>query len=918
MNDNTHTLLLVEVPRTNDKKELSAEQMFAALHGILKPVKAGLFNINSHLKQDHISFEIAAIKKNIYFYIWLPTHLKNFVEGQLYAQYATAQIFEVAQDYSYKDLNQKIVQIIELGLTEDDSLPIKTFPNFEVDPLSGITATLAGLENIEEEMWLQILVRPVDNDWHKKSQKYISKLTSNSLSFTHFIQAPFMTPEDVPNNGDLDEKTKARIRAIEEKNNKLGYQIKIRLVYIGNDAIKANLHMQALIGAFKQFNTIELNGFKQRSSSQDIKHLQDYRLRNFTDEGFILNIEELASVYHLPHTSVETPNIVWASAKTSEPPATLPIPHDYDDKEISCFGITNFRDSNLNFGSLRSDRGRHIYVVGQTGTGKTGLLELLALTDIYQGAGYAIVDPHGDFAINNLNHIPTSRIAEVIYFNPADTEFPIGFNPLEMTDSRQKNNIASDLVGVMKRMFDSWGPRLEYILRFTILALLDNPGSTMLDITRMLTDKNFRKKILANVDDPVVANYWQAEFNALPDRLREESISPVLNKVGAFTSNPTIRNIIGQPTSSFDIRKIMDEGKILILNLSRGLIGEDNANILGAMIITKIQLAAMSRADIADIKDRQPFYLYVDEFQNFATDSFAVILSEARKYGLCLTLANQYISQMSDEVRSAVFGNVGTIASFRVSPDDASFLEKYFAPQFSASDLIQLANRNFAITMTIKGEKVIPFSGRTIQLPTEREDYLNQIIESSRKAYSKPKTIVEQEIKIATSNQSSANSPSNQTQAKPQTKKPSHKPSPDTNKPKKKHSAPTESETNIKKSTLPEAKPVADKKISADETKPSPKINKPERTVSTEKQEAVSQEEQPPKPSKSKQRRNRRRKAKKTENQKTSLNTDKQDQNKPNTNHEEHNTDSYQPTEEDPHKPRHMQEEQYVRNPRKK
>ena len=736
-----YTLLLAKVPRTNDKKELAAEQMFAALHGILKP-KKGIFK---GADQDHIGFEIVAIDNNIHFYIWMPRHLQNFVEGQIYAQYSAAQIILQSEDYALRAVSQKIVHVAELGLTDNESLPIKTFPSFEVDPLSGITATLARLKDAGEEMWIQILARPIADDWHKKGRKQIARIKSGSLKLSSLIVAPFQTPTE--GDRDLNERDKSRIKAIEHKNIKLGYQVQIRLVYLGNDQKTALLRMQALVGAFKQFNTTELNGFRQKSSSFNAKLLQTYGARHFDNEGFILNIEELASVFHLPHTSVDTPNIIWASSKTAEPPTTLPTLQKYSPEEISCFGVTNFRNSDLRFGSLRSDRGRHIYVIGQTGTGKSGLLELLALSDIQHDQGYAIVDPHGDFALNNLLTIPKNKIQDVVYFNPADIDFPIAFNPLEVTDSRQKINIASDLVGVMKRMFDSWGPRLEYILRYTILALLDNPGSTMLDITRMLTDKNFRKKVLAHVEDLVVLNFWHSEFNAWDNRLQTEAVAPVLNKVGAFTANPTIRNIIGQPESTFDIRKIMDEGKILILSLSRGLIGEDNANVLGAMIVTKIQLAAMSRADIPDIEKRRPFYLYVDEFQNFATDSFAVILSEARKYGLQLTLANQYISQMAVEVKNAVFGNVGTIISFRISPDDAPFLEKYFAPQFDSSDLIQLANRDFVATMTIQGEKAPAFSGRTPDLPKGSGDNLRQIIEHSRRTYAKPKAKIEAEIK---------------------------------------------------------------------------------------------------------------------------------------------------------------------------
>ena len=294
---------------------------------------------------------------------------------------------------------------------------------------------------------------------------------------------------------------------------------------------------------------------------------------------------------------------------------------------------------------------------------------------------------------------------------------------------------------------ESWGPRLEYILRYTILALLEYPDTTMLDITRMLTDKKFRDKVLAEVKDTVVLQFWRVEFASWNDKFVAEAIAPVLNKVGAFVANPIIRNIIGQPKSTFNIRQIMDEGKILVVNLSKGLIGEDNAAILGSFLVTKIQLAAMSRSDIPNVEDRRPFYLYVDEFQNFATDSFAVILSEARKYGLNLTVANQYVSQMSENVRDAVFGNVGTMISMRVSPEDAPSLAQQFAPQFEAADILQMNNRHFVTSMMIQGEKTPAFSGTTLKLPPAQVDYLPQIVENTREHYAKPRAEVE--VKIA-------------------------------------------------------------------------------------------------------------------------------------------------------------------------
>lgn len=548
---------------------------------------------------------------------------------------------------------------------------------------------------------------------------------------------------------ELSDRDKNRIAEAEKKATKLGYQVKIRLAYLGESQVNAKLQMQAIVGTFKQFNSTSLNGFKISHASFAKEELARYRARTFSDRGFILNIEELASVYHLPHTNVETPNIVWASSKTAEPPAKLPIitGNDAIDENISAFGLTNFRGITHQFGMLRYDRSRHAYIIGQTGAGKSGLLELFALSDIYHKQGYAIIDPHGDFAINNMKFIPADRVNDVVYFNPADTAYPLGFNPLEVTNPAQKTNISSEVIGVLKRMFgESWGPRLEYILRYTILALLDRPTTTMLDITRMLTDKKFRKETLTYCQDTVVLQFWSVEFASWNDKFVAEAIAPVLNKVGAFTANPVIRNIIGQPKSTFNIRQIMDEGKILVVNLSKGLIGEDNASILGSFLVTKIQLAAMSRSDIAEISDRRPFYLYVDEFQNFATDSFATILSEARKYGLNLTVANQYIGQMSESVRDAVFGNVGTMICFRVSADDSPILAKQFEPQFEPQDLLQMHNRHFIVNMVINGEKTPAFSATTLTLPPQQANNTTHIIENTRRVYSRTRAEVEHEI----------------------------------------------------------------------------------------------------------------------------------------------------------------------------
>ena len=753
-------LLMLEIPKNNDKQELSAEQMFASLHGILRDAESLK---NSGGIQEHLSFEVVSTGGQIRFYVWTPKAQQSFVEGQIYAQYPTVQIHTVDKDYVDNRNNHEIIYTTELGLTENTALPIKTFESFEVDPLAGITGTLAKLDpDHSEELWIQILTRPIADSWHKDTDNWIKILKSgkNTLSFLNIdlswliqIFSALWTP---PTGGstetkvELSERTKSQITAAEQKATKLGYEVKIRLAYLGNSEINAKLNMQALVGTFKQFNSTNLNGFKQLGGSFNKEDLDAYKMRQFTGSGFILNISELASVYHLPHTSVETPNIVWATSKTAEPPAKLPLITGIasNDENISAFGLTNFRGINHQFGMLRRDRSRHVYIIGQTGAGKSGLLELFALSDIFYNQGYCIIDPHGDFAIDNLRFIPQNRIKDVIYFNPADTQYPVAFNPLELSDITRKPNICSEVIGVLKRMFgDSWGPRLEHILRFTLLALLDRPGSTLLDISRILTDKDFRKETLDYCTDVTVLQFWKHEFGQWNEKQVNESIAPVLNKVGAFTANPIIRNIIGQAHSSFDVRKIMDEGKILVVNLSKGLIGEDNAGILGSFLVTKIQLAAMSRSDIPDVSKRRPFYLYVDEFQNFATDSFSVILSEARKYGLNLTVANQYIAQMTDSVRDAVFGNVGTTISFRVSADDAPILVKQFEPVFEESDLIQMNNRHFVVSMIINGEKVPAFSATTLNIPKAPTDNLDAIITSSRNLYSRPRAEVEAEIR---------------------------------------------------------------------------------------------------------------------------------------------------------------------------
>jgi len=417
-------------------------------------------------------------------------------------------------------------------------------------------------------------------------------------------------------------------------------------------------------------------------------------------------------------------------------------------QEITTFAETTFRNQNRRFGIKQDDRRRHMYLIGKTGMGKSTILENMIIEDIRAGHGIAVVDPHGDLAEKVIEFIPSSRINDVIYFNPADMDYPIAFNIVEHVDAHLRHLVASGLLGVFQKLWaDSWGPRLEYILRNAILAVLDYPDSTLLAVTRMLSDKTFRKKIVEHIQDPLVKAFWVTEFAGYNDKFAAEAVSPIQNKVGQFLSSSLIRNIVGQARSAMEMRKVMDEGKILIMNLSKGRIGEDNAKLLGAMMITKIQLAAMSRVDILE-KDRKDFYLYVDEFQNFATDSFANILSEARKYRLNLILAHQYIDQLTESVKFAVFGNVGTFIVFRVGAADAEALVPEFAPTFTEEDIVNLPKYEIYLKLMIDGVASEPFSARGLPplSEDERTNNLEKIIRVSREKYAHPREEVEDKI----------------------------------------------------------------------------------------------------------------------------------------------------------------------------
>lgn len=754
--DSDMVLCRLMVPKNNEKTPAAAELLFASLHGT--------YDYSSN-KQPVMSFEIVSVNKFIQFYFYVPRYLKEFVEGQFYAQYPTVEIVS-ADDYAVHSAERKHAIGAELVTTKDDVFPLKTFESFDVDPLSGITSVLSGTES-EDEVWIQVCVSPINDSWQKNALNYTKSIRAGRDPGEKFWKTLFrdLLGATKPVSGDgasassqateVSGPMQLALKGIEDKTTKLGFRTNIRIVSLSPDMIKARRRLNSVIGAFKQFNTVNMNGLVQGSVLEGDILLDLYRRRVIGAKPYILNIEELASVYHLPGESVVTPTMDWAGAKKGEPPQNLPIMGDKDVSDMTIIGKTNFRGEEKNFGLKIKDRALHVYAIGKTGVGKSTLLSGMILDDIYKGRGVAVVDPHGDLVKDVMDYIPPERVDDVVYFAPADRNFPIGFNLLESVDPEYKNLVASGIVSVFKKIFgESWGPRLEYILRNVVLGLLDYPGATLLSILKVLADTKFRRDVIDKISDPIIKDFFLNEFERYDQKFRTEAVAPIQNKVGQFLSSTVIRNIVGQETSTVDIRQIMDSKKILLIDLSIGKIGEDNSALLGSMLITKIQMAAMTRADL-EKHERTPFYLYVDEFQNFATDSFAVILSEARKYGLSLMITNQYIAQMPETVADAVFGNVGTLICFRVGAGDAEALQREFVPVFEAADLTNIDNYNIYIKMAIDGITSAPFSSKTI-LPnfTKNED-VNGIIEASRQKYAKPR----EEIEVSIASKVLADSP---------------------------------------------------------------------------------------------------------------------------------------------------------------
>lgn len=751
-----YSLLSIKVPKNNDKTPLAAEQMFAALHGIYR---------SDGGEQPQISFEMVSKNNAIRFYIHTPRRFREFVLSQVYAQYPTVEVEELDKDYAAGKEGASLAAC-ELYFSKPRVYAIKTFQNFEVDPLSSITGVLSSAAD-NEEIWTQLIIRPIDDSWQEEGEALVSDVKNPKdsgrsfikiavdefkLFIVGFMKSVVFGKDDEPQEKkskdapELSGPVQQALKGVEEKITKLGFEATIRVVALAADNYQAQAKLEQVVGAYKQFNSLNMNSFVSSVITDNYEAIDLYKSRIVGDAGLLLNVTELASLFHFPSESVSTPTIAWAGSRKGEPPPNLPLSGVVPADELTIFAQTNFRNQIRKFGIKRPDRRLHTYIIGKTGTGKSTLMENMIYDDIREGRGVAVVDPHGELIDHVLNFIPEDRLDDVVYFNPSDRDYPIGFNVLENPNPEMKNIIASGVVGIFKKIFgESWGPRLEYILRNAIIALLDSPNSTLLGVMRVLTDNAYRRKVISEIKDPVVRDFFLNEYERYDQKFRQEAIAPIQNKVGQFLSSEIIRNIIGQPKSTMDIRNIMDSGKILLADLSTGKIGEDNSALLGSMLITKIQLAAMSRTNIHE-DERRDFYLYVDEFQNFATDSFATILSEARKYRLNLVMINQYTSQMPESVANAVFGNVGTMISFRVGASDAEVLQKEFEPVFDTNDLINLPNRQIYIKMAIDGVTVPAFSAGTLPPPAEKSNLKEQVVARSRASFAQSRSDVEDYI----------------------------------------------------------------------------------------------------------------------------------------------------------------------------
>lgn len=763
-------LLLVKVPKTTgrkeeeirDSKELAIlfagvqDQFFASLSSTFQKDFRYKF-----LGQEHFTFEIATTDEQITFYVSCPAHQVSLMEKQIHGFYPEASIEPVENYNIFSEQEGSQVACTVLTLANEFTFPIRTYRYLETDSLSSITNVLSKL-GANSTAAIQIAIRPTDNSWRKTCETLAKNIQegkkikegfgskifefSKDLGKAAFQKSP--SPDaKLAESHKLTPMEEQKVRALEEKSAKPGFETQIRIITCAPNLPSAEAHLGNIVSSFAQFSAPELNHFKPARIKSKSRVLADFIFRRFGESktAMILNTEELASLFHFPNKNIETPNIRWLAARDAPPPANLPT-------EGTLIGESIYRGEKKLVFIKPDDRRRHLYAIGKTGTGKTTLFVNMILADILAGEGVCYIDPHGDAIESILPRIPKERAEDVILFDPADTQRPFGLNLLEWKTTEQKDFLVQEAVQIFYKLFDPEhvgivGPQFEHWMRNAALTVMSDPqGGTIIEIPRLFTDRDFERAKIKYVTDPIVLNFWNKQMAQTAEFHKSEMLNYFTSKFGRFMTNEMMRNIIGQAQSSFNFREVMDQGKILLVNLSKGKIGDVNSNLLGMILVAKLQAAAMSRADVPE-NQRRDFYLYVDEFQNFATENFAQILSEARKYHLCLNITNQYVAQLEEKIRDAVFGNVGTLISYRIGAQDAEFVEKEFSPVFTAEDLLNVDKFHAYIKLLIDGVASKPFSMHVLQTQIPENPQIGEAIRQlSRYKFGKDKAQVEYQI----------------------------------------------------------------------------------------------------------------------------------------------------------------------------
>ena len=709
--------LFLKVPRNNQYTPEAAQTFLSALTQLNSLSRWGRL---LGKRAQPMALEIALINQQIRFMVTADSELIPFLEAQIQSNYPLVIIEKIEDPLrSFFSPNQESkgsnsIYVQELKLARGNYYPLMTYPAFaDIDPLSSVLSSLSKFQN-DEFVIIQLALEAVNNNW----QSAIYKTLETGIGDKDGNRTPF--PDEA---------------IIREKISLPGFGVSIRIA-----ATQKQNHL-TLRNAFEVFTKTGGNSitFKKQGLFSKKRLLNNLFLRRVTGND-ILNTAEIATLWHLPSEKVKISLIAWGNAVLSEPPDNLPVASLMDGearKKVNFFAKTQFRNADAIFGIKDSDRRRHIWVVGKTGTGKSTLIANMVIDDLKKGRGVAVIDPHGDLCETVLNYIPKNRINETIYFNPADRDYPIIINPLEVNNKEEAELVVSGMMSIFTKVWANvWSARMEYILRNCLLSLTEVEGATLIDVLRILGEANYRNKVVQKIKDETLKSFWLNEFNKMPENLRAEAVSPIQNKVGQFVTSPTIRSILSQPKSTVSLSQVMDKGMIFLANLSQGRLGEDNSALLGATLITKFQLSAMHRVDIPET-ERKDFHLFVDEFQNFATDSFIKILSEARKYRLNLMLANQYMGQIPEGVQKAILGNAGSLISFSVGADDAQIIHKEYAEVFSQNDLVNLANFQIAVKLMIDGHSTRPFLAHTLPLPASVNQNKQKVLEVSRQRWGK-------------------------------------------------------------------------------------------------------------------------------------------------------------------------------------